>query len=139
MLKLTVALLAVAVAGTASAAGWRSLRVDGSSEATFATSMAEFEREMSPARYHVLVLALKDVWDLGTKNAPPEHEYTVGDFLGQVDGLVYEQVVTLVDPTGETAKTRLREAVAVRSPPRSYANLLPGSRAPMGFPDTRRN
>ena len=34
MLKLTVAVLAVALAGTASAAGWRSLRVDGSSEAS---------------------------------------------------------------------------------------------------------
>ena len=44
MLKLTVAVLAVALAGTASAAGWRSLRIDGSSDASFTTSLAAFQR-----------------------------------------------------------------------------------------------
>ena len=45
MLKLTVAVLAVALAGTASAAGWRSLRVDASSEAAFEQSLAVFKDE----------------------------------------------------------------------------------------------
>jgi len=38
MQKLTVVVLALAFAGTASAAGWRDLRVDGSSEEAFAVN-----------------------------------------------------------------------------------------------------
>ena len=42
MLKLTVAVLATVLAGTAGAAGWRGLRVDGSSEA-FTQAIAAFK------------------------------------------------------------------------------------------------
>ncbi len=35
MLKLTVAVLAIVLAGTASAAGWRDLRIDASSAASY--------------------------------------------------------------------------------------------------------
>ena len=113
MVKLTVTLFAVALAGSASAAGWRSLRVDGSSEASFATSVAEFQDRLSPARYQVFLMALKDVWEQGAKSAEAEQgEYTANDYLRQLDGLAYEQVVTLTDPTGDTAKMRLRDAIA---------------------------
>jgi len=39
MLKFTVAVLAAALAGTASAAGWRDLRIDASSETSFDQSV----------------------------------------------------------------------------------------------------
>ncbi len=42
MLKLTVAVLAVVLAGTASAERWRDLRVDASSEDAFAKSLEAF-------------------------------------------------------------------------------------------------
>ena len=113
MLKLTIAVLAVALAGSASAAGWRSLRVDGSSEETFATSVAEFKARLPATRYQVFLLALEDIWEQGTKNAEAEQsEYTADDYRRQLDGLAYKEVVTLTDPTGDTAKTRLQNAIA---------------------------
>jgi hypothetical protein len=120
MLKLTIAVLAIALAGSASAARWRSLTIDGSSEANFETSLAQFEARLSPARHQVFLLALKDVWEQGAKNAAAEQsEYTRNDYLLHLDGLAYKHVVTLTDPTGDTAKLRLRTAIAsVYGPPR---------------------
>jgi hypothetical protein len=114
MLRLTITVLAVALAGAANAAGgWRDLRVDASNDANFATSVAEFEEKLSPARYQVFLMALKDVWDQGTESAAAQQSaYTTTDYLAQIDGLTYEQVVTLADPTGDTTKMRLRNAVA---------------------------
>lgn len=123
MLKLTIAVLAVALAGTANAAGWRSLRVDGSSEASFAASVEEFGETLSPARYRVFVLALKDIWEQGTASAVARQgEYTRDDYLRELDGLGYEQVVNLTDPSGDTAKMRLRSATA-----RAYGPRRPAS------------
>jgi len=108
MLKLTVAVLAVALAGTASAGGWRSLRVDASSEAAFEQSLAEFKDKLSPGRRYAFGESLKDVWVAGTQAAEAEQrEYAAADYYRQLDGLSYEQVVTLLDPTGETARRYL--------------------------------
>jgi hypothetical protein len=103
--------LVVALAGAANAAGWRSLRVDGSSNTSFAKSVAEFEQKLSPARHHVFVLALHDIWNKGTKTAEAnQREYTADEYVRQLDGLGYEEVVTLTDPTGDTAEARYRGA-----------------------------
>ena len=116
MVKLTVVVLAVALAGTASAERWRNLRVDGSSEAAFAESLAVFKEKLSPARQYVFGKALEDIWVQGTQKAEADQsEYTASDYYRQIDGLGYEEVVTLPDPTGATAKTRLREGIR-RSP-----------------------
>jgi hypothetical protein len=110
MLKLTVGVIAVVLAGTASAAGWRSLRIDASSEASFSESVAEFQEKLSPVRRYVFASALQDIWVLGTKNAGVEQrEYTESDYLRQLDGLGYDEVVTLTDPTGDTAKQRYKQ------------------------------
>jgi hypothetical protein len=124
MLKLTVAVLAVALAGTA-AAGWRDLRVDASSESAFEQSLAAFEQELSPERQTVFTAALMDIWIQGTAKAhAEEREFTVGDYYGLLDGLSYEEVVTFTDPTGETAKQRYREAnrVGVLSTTEAWQN-----------------
>src|SRR5688572_4041675 len=119
MLKLTIAVVAIALAGTASAERWKDLRVDGSSEEAFAQSLAEFKEKLSPARQHAFGQALKDIWTRGVKAASVEQrEYTAADYYRQVDGLGYEQVVTLTDPSGETAKKRMLEG-------RSYARVAP--------------
>jgi hypothetical protein len=99
MLKLTVAVLAVVLAGTASAAGWRSLRIDASSEATFSESIATFQQKLTPSRRIAFVRSLQDIWLHGTTHAVGE--YTEADYLRQVHGLGYEEVVNLVDPTGK--------------------------------------
>src|SRR5688572_5651228 len=65
MLKMMFAVLALALAGTASAAGWRSLRVDGSSEEAFAQSLEVFKDKLSPARAYAYeeVVKLTDPTD----------------------------------------------------------------------------
>ena len=112
MLRLTVAVLAVALAGTASAAKWKDLRVDGSSEDAFAQSLAAFKEELSPARRYAFGEALKDIWVQGAQAAESEQrEYTAAEYFRQLDGLGYEQVVTFTDPTGDTAKRRVRDGM----------------------------
>jgi|SRR5688572_4918657 len=105
MLKLTVAVLAMAVAGSAAAAGWRSLRIDASSEASFTESVATFQEKLSPSRRMAFLWSLQDVRIEGTRRAQAEQrEYTTADYLRELDGLKYEEVVRLTDPTGMTAK-----------------------------------
>ncbi len=110
MLKLTVAVLAVALAGTASA-GWRSMRLEANDEASFTKSLAMFTAKLSPARRVVFGEALKDIWLKGTLAAEAvQREYTASDYYRQIDGLGYDEIVRLVDPTGDTAKARYRAA-----------------------------
>jgi hypothetical protein len=112
MLKVLAAILAVALVGSASAAGWRDLRIDGSSEQAFAQSLARFKEKLSTARQQVFGLALQDIWAQGVKEAEAEQrQYTAADYHRQVDGLGYGQVVTFTDPTGETARERKRAAL----------------------------
>jgi hypothetical protein len=111
MLKLAIAVLAVALAGTAGAAAWRDLRIDASSEAAFKQSLDTFKEELSPERQRVFTAALSDIWLLGTEKAKADQrQFTVNEYYQQLHGLSYEEVVTFTDPTGETAKQRYREA-----------------------------
>lgn len=121
-------LLVVALAGTANAASWRSLHIDASSEAALEQSLAEFEAELNAARLHVLREALQDVWVAGMEQAAAEQrDYAAADYLREIDGLTYEQVVELTDPTGRTALNRYRAAVAatLRSPTFASATFAP--------------
>jgi len=111
MLKLTSAVLALALAGTASAGGWRDLRVDGSSEEAFAQSMTAFKDALSVQREYVFGEALKDIWIQGATAADADQrEYTADEYYKLLDGLRYEEVVNYTDPTGDTAKQRHRDA-----------------------------
>jgi hypothetical protein len=120
MQKLTVAVLALAFAATASAGGWRDLRIDGSSEASFAESMEAFKEKLPRARRAVFVLAMQDIWVKGVEAAKvTDREYTAIEYFRQTHGLKYDEVVTLLDPTGQTARARYREAS------RLYARAAP--------------
>ena len=117
MMKLTFAVLAVLLAGSASAAGWRSLRVDARTEDRFKESVALFQNKLSPSRRHAFERALQDIWNQQTEQAAAEQrEYTAADYLAQLDGLAYEQVVELLDPTGGKAAAYRREFYASRPP-----------------------
>ena len=110
MLKLAVAVVAVALAGSASAAGWRSLRIDGTSETTFTESVAAFQEKLTLSRRYAFAQALQDIWLKGLADAQAaEREYTAGDYFRQIDGLAYKEVVTLLDPTGDTEDLRRRK------------------------------
>lgn len=105
MLKVTFAVLAVMLASTASAAGWRNLRIDASNETAFKESVATFEAKLSPSRRVAFARSLQDVWIEGMQRAAVEQrEYTSADYFRQLHGLGYEEVVKITDPTGEKAK-----------------------------------
>jgi hypothetical protein len=146
MLKLLVVVLAITLVGSASAGGWRDLRVDGSSEDAFAQSLAAFKDKLSPTRKHVFGLALQDIWINGVKAAEAEQrEYIATDYYTQLDGLGYEEVVSLADPTGETTRARYREANLGGRGARYHGPMVrdtwnqerPLIDGPRGTPDTR--
>ena len=111
MLKLIVAVVAIALAGTAGAAGWKDLRIDGTSEAAFQRSLTAFNEQLPLERHRVFTAALMDIWLQGTEVAKAsQREYTTSDYRSQLDGLGYEGVVTFTDPTGATAKQRYEQA-----------------------------
>lgn len=128
MVKLTVAALALTIASSAGAAGWRSLRIDGSSESAFSQSVAALRDKLPPAHQFVFNSALQDIWALGTQLAESEQrEYAAAEYFRQLDGLTYKDVVTFTDPTGRTALERYRQGYALvrRHVPRGFAS--PGS------------
>jgi hypothetical protein len=111
-LKLTAAALAIALAGTASA-GWRAMRVEAADVASFEESVAAFEEELSTPRHYVFMMALQDIWAQGLQRAGAEQrEYTEAEYFRQLDGLTYDEIVTLADPTGKTTRERYRTGVS---------------------------
>lgn len=89
------------------------MRVDGSSEEAFAKSLDAFKEKLaSSPRAYVLGEALKDIWIQGAKVAEAkQRDYTADEFYKLVDGLSYEEVVRLSDPTGVTARQRFQVAL----------------------------
>jgi hypothetical protein len=115
--KVAVAVWAVALAGTASAAGWRSMRIDASSEADFTASVSALREKLPEVRRHVLDLALNDIWVRGAQAAAAEQrDYPASEYFNQLDGLRYKEVVTLTDTTGKTADRRYAQVRAQLNP-----------------------
>jgi hypothetical protein len=132
ILQIVCAALAVALAGTASAAGWRNLRIDASSEASFAESVAAFQEKLSPSRRIAFARSLQDVWRERAERATAEQrEYTSAEYLQELDGLGYEQVTRLVDPTGDRAKRYRAEYYYARAAGGSAGMPGPGSANPL--------
>jgi hypothetical protein len=105
MVKLTVAVVAIALAGTASAAKWRDLRVDGSSEEAFAQSLEVFKDKLPPSRWYTFDHVLGHIWLQETLAAAAEQrKYTRDDYLRQLDGLTYNEIGRVLDPTGKWAQ-----------------------------------
>ena len=135
-LKLIATVLAVAFAASASA-GWRAMRVEAANAANFDESVAAFEEELSPARQYVLMLALRDIWAQGLQRANAEQrDYSEVEYFRELDGLTYDEVVTLADPTGKITKERYRAGVrkmlttrgemSTASPPRDQGTPVGG-------------
>ena len=139
MLKLTSAVLAVALAGTASAAGWRNLRIDASSEANFDQSVELLRDKLTKSRKHAFERAMQDLWTQRTQEAIAEQrEFTQEEYYAQLDGLSYEQVVRVLDPTGEQAGRYRAEYYRSRPPPEFpavgyHGNGLPASPPGYGY------
>ncbi len=119
MLKLAVAILAIALAGSASADEWRALRVDASSNAAFKRSLAAFKDALSPEQRQAFGDALKDIW-AGTERRK--------DYYRQIHDLSYEEVVNFT--TGETAELRRQKELRRQAAARSRSAAAPPSAAP---------
>ena len=92
------------LAGTASASGWRDLRIDASSAASYSESIATFQQKLTPSRRIAFARSLQDVWLHGSQLAEErQHEFTDADYFRLLHDLGYEEVVTLADPTGKKA------------------------------------
>lgn len=101
MLKLTVAVLAIAFIGSASAEEWR---LDAGSHRAFKRSLEAAKDELSPENVQMLGGALKHIWNEGTKAAEAQQRsYSDKDYFRQLDGLSFEEVVHFTDATYEAA------------------------------------
>ena len=101
MLKLTVAMLAVALVGSAGAEEWR---LDASSHKAFERSLEAAKVALSPESIQMLGGALKHIWNEGTNAADAEQRrYSDEDYFRQIDGLSFEEVVHFTDATYEAA------------------------------------
>ena len=113
MSRIVMVLVGFVLAGCASS-GWRALRIDGTSEARFTASLTEFQETLNEQRRYILERSLLDVWIVGAGTAADAHlrgeeaSYTPRDYLDEVDGLGYAEIVELADPSGERTK-RYRE------------------------------
>jgi hypothetical protein len=125
MLKRTIVLVVVALAGASSGEESTSLRIDASSGRAFERSLVAFRKELSPEHRQALGNALVDIWIAGTQAADAERgKYRKRDYYRQIDGLSYEEAVAFT--TGESAKLRDRQQSVVateRSAPRRSARV----------------
>ena len=126
MLKLAVAVFAVALAGSASAAGWRSLRVDGKQRNGLCGIGGRVQRNCALTSLRVRAGAAGHLAE-GPCGRSSRDTRIHGQRLLGTGGLGYKQVVTLLDPTGDTEQLRRKEAYA-RLPNR-YAGNAPNTRA----------
>ena len=123
-------MLSLVLAGTASAAGWRDLRIDASSAANYSESIATFQQKLSPSRRIAFARSLHDIWLRGSQLAEErQSEFTDADYFGVLHGLRYEEVVTLTDPSGKKEGRYRAEYYASRA----HGGAAPGTPAWTGM------
>jgi len=114
MSKLTLAIVAVLVAGCASTREWSTLTIDSSSEQTFGDSLSLLNDTLPHRHREMLALALVDIAQTETLSAADASDeeavtYTYDDFRRQLDGLTYGEIIALADRSG-TPISRLYSA-----------------------------
>jgi len=85
--------LMLVCSASASASGWRDLRIDASSESRFTDSIQQMRDELP---YHRAVLFVIVLADLKTHLTPAEYRQ-------RLDGLTYKQVARLASPQASAA------------------------------------
>lgn len=133
MRQLTILIAAMALTGCASTSEWRTLRIDGSSEASLRESLTRLEQEL-PRAYHrrMLEIALADIWSTSAQRAGETDDgegaaYTKEDYRAELHGLTYESVVALANQTGRSVSSLYysRHQPSIAQPESRYG-ALPG-------------
>ena len=139
MPRLTSLLLFMAIAGCASTNTTRSsstLRIDATNVPAFEASIAAFQHDLRPNHRLRFEVALQEIWSATEFQAGPEssqHEKTKR-YLAQLDGLGYDQVISLAGPAAEQTyqalvAEQLRERVG-RAPNPTFSGF--GDSTPVG-------
>jgi hypothetical protein len=108
MSKLAILVATFALAGCASTSEWRTLTIDGSSEAAFEESISLFDQELPKTRNRMFALALVDIVRTGaeesgqTKDGSPA--YTDEQLRSDLHGLTYDGVIAFADETGPSVR-----------------------------------
>jgi hypothetical protein len=100
MLKGTLFIVAVALAGCASTSGWRALRIDGTSRSTFEASNFALQQGLSANQRLRFKIALQELWRTGAAQAGAEGgvDGASTSYYAQLDGLGYEEIVSRAGP-----------------------------------------
>ena len=99
MRKIVFSIVVMALGGCASTGGWRTLRIDGSSQSSIDRSISLIQQELPAFRREGFDMVLADLWITGTLNAEAEGaEYLENDYFALLDGLRYEDVLNLAGP-----------------------------------------
>jgi len=124
MPKVAFLIVGLAIAGCASTSGWRALRIDGTSKSTFEESAAAFRQELPQYERLCFDVAVQELWITAAFKAQTESnalEAARHDFLAQIDGQGYDEIVSLAGPrTWKFARTLMLE-----SAPTGYPLLTP--------------
>jgi len=120
MPKLAFLIVGLALAGCASTSEWRALRLDGASKSTFEESAAVFRQELPQGRRLYFDVAITDLWTTAALKAQLDLqtesnalEAASRNFLAQIDGLGYDEIVSLAGPRAK--KTYVIQAMAAAS------------------------
>lgn len=131
MRQLTIFIAATVLAGCAGTSEWRTLRIDGSSEASLHESLNRLDQEL-PRAYHrrMLEIALVDIWSTNAQLAGETDDgedaaYTKENFRAELHGLTYESVVALANRTGRSVSSLYYSQRPIAQPESRYG-ALPG-------------
>ena len=121
MSRQAIAIAAIALSACASTSSWQDLRIDASSPTSFQESVDAIEAALPYHRGQLFLLALQDIQMTGLA---ADDAFAPKDYLGQLDGLGYDEVLALADATGPTTMQRYTFGARItESGERSFARL----------------
>ena len=104
MSRILICTAAFVLSGCASMGEWRSMAIDGTSEAAFAQSVTALNDELPYRHQQLLSLALIDIARTGQSNAEgaddAESAYSYEQYRSELNGLTYDGVIALADQQG---------------------------------------
>ena len=111
MKKLAVVMVGMALAACASTSGWQAPRIDATSQSNFEASVAALQQTLPPNHRLFFEVALQELWNSTASKGGAESsvEEATKAYFAQLDGLGYEQVISLA---GSEAKERYQSLLS---------------------------